>query len=64
MRKAKANGGAAELPTVSGGRLWVVLSGDTLMLRDEKKATAHISIPDVHQSNGVIHVIDTVLMPR
>ena len=33
------------------------------MVRDEQKMTARISIPDVRQSNGVIHVIDTVLMP-
>jgi uncharacterized surface protein with fasciclin (FAS1) repeats len=64
MEKARANGGAVELPTVSGGRLWAVMSGTTLTLRDEKKATANVTIPDVRQSNGVIHVVDTVLMPN
>jgi uncharacterized surface protein with fasciclin (FAS1) repeats len=64
LQKAKANGGTVELSTVSGGKLWAVLNGDKLTLRDEKKAAAQITIPDVYQSNGVIHVIDAVLMPR
>jgi uncharacterized surface protein with fasciclin (FAS1) repeats len=64
MQKAKSNGGRVELATVSGGKLWAVLNGNTLTLRDEKKMSAHITIPDVYQSNGVIHVIDAVLMPR
>jgi uncharacterized surface protein with fasciclin (FAS1) repeats len=64
MQKAKSNGGSVELATVSGGKLWAVLNGNTLTLRDEKKMSAHITIPDVYQSNGVIHVIDAVLMPR
>jgi uncharacterized surface protein with fasciclin (FAS1) repeats len=64
MQKAKADGGSVELATVSGGKLWAVFNGNTLTLRDEKKVSAHITIPDVYQSNGVIHVIDAVLMPR
>jgi uncharacterized surface protein with fasciclin (FAS1) repeats len=64
MQKAKSNGGTVELATVSGGKLWAIASGDKLTLRDEKKAAAQITIPDVYQSNGVIHVIDAVLMPR
>lgn len=64
MQQAKSNGGSVELPTVSGGKLWAIANGNTLTLRDEKQASAHITIPDVYQSNGVIHVIDAVLMPR
>jgi uncharacterized surface protein with fasciclin (FAS1) repeats len=64
MTKARANGGKLELSTVSGGKLWVLLNGETLWLQDEKGAKAAISIPDVYQSNGVIHVIDAVVMPR
>jgi uncharacterized surface protein with fasciclin (FAS1) repeats len=64
MEKAKGNGGKVELSTVSGGKLWATASGDGWTVRDEKKMTARITIPDVRQSNGVIHVIDTVLMPR
>jgi uncharacterized surface protein with fasciclin (FAS1) repeats len=64
MEKAKSNGGNVELKTVAGGKLWVMASTNGLTVRDEKKMTAHITIADVHQSNGVIHVVDTVLMPR
>jgi uncharacterized surface protein with fasciclin (FAS1) repeats len=64
MDKAKANGGNVELKTVSGGKLWVMTSDSGLTIRDEKKVTAHITIGDVRQSNGVIQVIDTVLMPK
>ena len=60
----KAGGGKAELTTVSGDKLWVVSSGDRLQLRDEKGHMALISTPDVYQSNGVIHVINTVVMPN
>jgi uncharacterized surface protein with fasciclin (FAS1) repeats len=58
----KAGGGKAELKTVSGAALWVVLNEGKLWLRDGKGMNAGISIPDVYQSNGVIHVIDTVVM--
>ena len=62
--KAMNNGGKLELGTVSGDKLWIVMQKGKLWLRDEKDATAGITIPDVFQSNGVIHVIDTVLMPE
>lgn len=60
---AKKNGGSYELKTVQGGKLWVISKGGKLWLKDEKGATASITISDVNQSNGVIHVIDHVLMP-
>ncbi len=63
MERVKTGGGKAELTTVSGDKLWVVASGDRLQLRDEKGHMAAISTPDVYQSNGVIHVINTVVMP-
>jgi uncharacterized surface protein with fasciclin (FAS1) repeats len=57
--------GTATLKTVSGGTLWVMSNGSTnLLLKDEKGMTSEISTYDVNQSNGVIHVITTVLMPR
>ena len=57
--------GAAELSTVSGGKLWVMKNGDrNLTLKDETGAVANISIYDVMQSNGVIHSVDRVLMPK
>jgi uncharacterized surface protein with fasciclin (FAS1) repeats len=55
----------AELTTVEGGKLWVSLhDGKHIALKDEKGDTAMMTIADVFQSNGVIHVIDTVLMPN
>jgi len=61
---AKANHGTAELTTVEGGKLWVMKKGKKWMLKDEKGNMAEITIADVNQSNGVIHVIDTVMMPE
>jgi uncharacterized surface protein with fasciclin (FAS1) repeats len=59
-----AGGGKAMLTTVSGGTLWASKSGNTIMLTDEKGGTAKVTIPDVIQSNGVIHVVDKVLLPK
>ena len=56
--------GSATLKTVSGGTLTAVAMGGKIMLRDEKGGAATVRIADVFQSNGVIHVIDTVLMPN
>ena len=57
--------GSAELTTVEGGKLWATLhDGKHIMLKDEKGGIAQVTIPDVFQSNGVIHVIDTVVMPN
>ncbi len=64
MAKAKRSDGKAVLATVSGGKLWVILTGDTLSLRDGKGMDAAITTADVAQSNGVIHVIDTVVMGK
>ena len=60
----KAGGGKAELTTVQGGKLWIYMEGKKVMLKDEKGGAAMVTIADVFQSNGVIHVIDTVLMPK
>lgn len=59
----KKGNGTAELATVSGGKLWLYMKGKSLMLKDEKGGEVKVTIKDVYQSNGVIHVIDTVLMP-
>ena len=64
MEKAKANGGELELSTVNGGKLWAALKDGKLWLRDAKGNTAAITVADVYQSNGVIHVINTVVMPE
>ena len=63
-KRIKAGGGKAELTTVSGGKLWVMMKGNPFVLRDEKGGMAAISRANVFQSNGVIHVIDTVVMPN
>ena len=60
----KDAGGKAEIKTVSGGKLWAWMKGKDLILTDEKGGMAKVTIADVNQSNGVIHVIDTVLMPK
>lgn len=62
MRMAKKGGSASQLTTVAGGKLWVVRKGNQLWLKDEKGGMAQITIKDVNQSNGVIHVINRVLM--
>jgi uncharacterized surface protein with fasciclin (FAS1) repeats len=64
MGLIKKGGGSAMLRTVSGGTLTAMMSGDSIVLRDEKGNTSNVSISNVYQSNGVIHVVDTVLMPR
>jgi uncharacterized surface protein with fasciclin (FAS1) repeats len=59
-----AGHGTAELKTVEGGKLWLMMNGSSnIIVKDEKGAIADITIADVHQSNGVIHVVDHVLMP-
>jgi uncharacterized surface protein with fasciclin (FAS1) repeats len=59
-----AGGGMAELTTVEGGKLEFKSNGTSnIMMKDAKGGWADITISDVMQSNGVIHVIDHVLMP-
>ncbi len=60
----KASDGKAELKTVQGGKLWAMMVGNDVVLKDEKGNTAKITIMDVEQSNGTIHVVDAVLMPK
>ncbi len=66
LQKAiKAGNGTASLKTASGGTLWAMMNGDrNIVLKDEKGAVANISTYDVYQSNGVIHVIDKVVLPN
>ncbi len=56
-------GGRGQLTTVGGCKLIVWAKDGMLMLQDEKGDIATVTIADVMQSNGVIHVIDTVLLP-
>jgi len=58
------NGGMHEINTVGGGKLAAYLKDGNLLLKDAKGRTAKVTIANVMQSNGVIHVIDTVLLPN
>jgi uncharacterized surface protein with fasciclin (FAS1) repeats len=60
----KKGGGQATLKTVSGGTLTARMNGAGVTLTDEKGGMSNVTTANVYQSNGVIHVIDTVLMPR
>jgi uncharacterized surface protein with fasciclin (FAS1) repeats len=59
-----AGGGKATLKTVSGGTLTAMSSGGRVMVMDESGGMANVTIADVTQSNGVIHVVDKVLLPK
>jgi uncharacterized surface protein with fasciclin (FAS1) repeats len=63
-KKIKAGGGKAMLTTVEGGTLTAMMQNGKLVLTDEKGGTSTVTIANVIQSNGVIHVVDTVLMPN
>ena len=56
--------GKAMIKTVSGGTLTAWTKGDNVYVTDENGNSAMVTIADVNQSNGVIHVIDTVLLPK
>lgn len=61
----KKGKGTAELKTVAGGKLWAMMNGpNNIALKDEAGNVANITIYDVMQSNGVIHSIDRVLLPK
>jgi uncharacterized surface protein with fasciclin (FAS1) repeats len=64
VMKIKEGNGTASLKTVQGGTLKVSMKGKNVILTDEKGGMAKVTIADVNQSNGVIHVIDTVVMPK
>ncbi len=60
----KTGGGKAEIKTVQGETLTATMQDGKLILTDQKGGTSTVTIPNVIQSNGVIHVVDTVLMPN
>lgn len=64
MRRAKANGGRYNMQTVSGDALTAVIKGKNLYIFDESGGASKITIADVNQSNGVIHVVNKVLLPK
>ena len=63
MKAIKAGGGKATLTTVQGETLTAMMKGKSVEVKDTKGGVATVTIANVMQSNGVIHVIDKVLMP-
>ena len=64
LKLIKNGNGKAVVTTVSGGKLTAMRNGKKITLMDEKGGKATVTIKDVNQSNGVIHVIDSVLLPK
>lgn len=64
VKAIEAGNGKATFKTVAGGTLTASLDGKNVVLTDEKGGKSTVTIADVMQSNGVIHVVDTVLMPK
>jgi uncharacterized surface protein with fasciclin (FAS1) repeats len=63
MSAIRAGGGRASLTTAQGGVLTAQMMGDRIMLTDGKGGMSHVTQANVMQSNGVIHVVDSVVMP-
>lgn len=61
-KQIKASGGKAVLKTVAGGELTAMLEGNKIVLKDAKGGVSTVTIANVMQSNGVIHVVDSVLL--
>lgn len=64
VKLIKKNGGKFTAKTVQGGELSFSMKGKKIVLKDEKGGMSMVTIKDVNQSNGVIHVIDTVVLPK
>jgi uncharacterized surface protein with fasciclin (FAS1) repeats len=64
MARIKANGGSYNMSTVSGDALTAKMRGKSIYIYDESGGASRVSISDVNQSNGVIHVVSNVLVPR
>ncbi len=60
----KKNGGKFSAKTVQGGEITFTQKGKNIILHDEKGGMSKVTIKDVYQSNGIIHVIDTVVLPK
>lgn len=63
-KMAIADGGTHEVTTVGGCKLWLSAKDGMVMIKDEAGGMANVTIADVEQSNGVIHVVDHVLLPK
>lgn len=63
MKAIKKGKGKAEFATVNGAKLMAMMDGKMLKLKDSSGNVSTVTISDVNQSNGVIHVVDTVVLP-
>lgn len=65
MSMIRKGNGMAQMKTLSGGTLTAMMNGDmNVVVKDENGGIAHISTYNVYQSNGIIHVIDRVMLPK
>lgn len=64
VAKVEANGGKAYVRTLSGAKLKIRQYGDKLYIKDESGGTSYVTIADIMKSNGTVHVIDGVLLPK
>jgi uncharacterized surface protein with fasciclin (FAS1) repeats len=65
MKAIKKGDGKASLNTASGDTLWIRMNGDrNVVVVDAMGGVANISIYDVIQSNGIVHIVDKVLLPN
>jgi uncharacterized surface protein with fasciclin (FAS1) repeats len=64
MGMIRKNGGTFKAKTVQGGELTFTMNGKNIVIKDEKGGMSRVTIKDVNQSNGVIHVVNTVLLPK
>ena len=63
VKQISMGGGRAPLKTASGGTLYASLSGSSLIITDESGRAVRVTVADVNQSNGVIHMVDKLLYP-
>lgn len=63
-KEIKKSGGKFTVQTVAGGKLTASMMGEDLVLTDEKGGMSKVTIANVYQKNGVIHVVDTVVLPK
>ncbi len=64
VAKIKAGGGKATLTSVAGAPLTIKMKGKRIVIKDTSGGKSYVTIADVNQSNGVIHVVDAVLVPK
>ena len=64
VKTIKAGNGKATLTTVAGGKITASMEGKNVVITDEKGGKATVTTADLMESNGVIHVVDSVLLPN